>query len=474
LQHYATLRELQHDLHHGHLTCPQVVQHYLEKLHHAQHLNAFLSVYAEEALGHAHRIQSKISEGTAGRLAGLVVGLKDVFSHTGHPLQAASRILQGFEAQYNATAVQRLLNEDAIIIGRQNCDEFGMGSATENSAFGASVHPLDGTRVPGGSSGGSAAAVKAGLCRISLGSDTGGSVRQPAAFCGVIGLKPTYGRVSRHGLVAYASSFDCVGILGTHVEDVALVLEVIAGNDAHDSTTSRHPVPAYTTYLSAEIEKPYRIAVVSPAEGVQPEIRNALEQAMEGLQRQGHQLETVTIPLQEYVLPAYYILATAEASSNLSRYDGVRYGYRSTQADKLESLYKKTRTEGLGTEVKRRILLGTFVLSSDYHDAYYRQAQKVRRLIRDKTNEILHRYDFIMTPATPTTAFPRGQSGKNPVQDYLADVFSVQANLCGIPGISLPWGADANGLPIGIQVMGRAFEEEKLLRFSDVLLSAHR
>ncbi len=436
-------------------------------------MNVFLTVYSEESLLRAQEIDKKIKNGSAGRLAGLVVGLKDVLCHEHHPLQAGSKILDGFKSQFNATAVQRLLDEDAIIIGRQNCDEFAMGSSNENSAFGPVLNDIDNSRVPGGSSGGSAVGVMADLCQVSIGSDTGGSVRQPAAFCGVIGLKPTYSRISRYGLVAYGSSFDCIGIFSKSVEDNALVLEVMAGADEYDSTVSQLPVPSYTQEL-IQSDRKYKIAFMndvlqSPA--LQPAIKANIERKLNELKSHGHVVEGIDFPLNEYVLPTYYILATAEASSNLSRFDGVRYGYRSPNTTDLTSLYKKTRAEGFGKEVQRRILLGTFVLSASYYDAYYTKAQKVRRLIRDKLKEVLKKYDFIVTPTTPTTAFKFGAHSKNPVEMYLADLFSVQANVAGIPAISVPGGKDAEGLPIGLQIMADDFQESKLFQFSKILLT---
>jgi aspartyl-tRNA(Asn)/glutamyl-tRNA(Gln) amidotransferase subunit A len=370
--------------------------------------------------------------------------------------------------------VKRLLAEDAIIIGRQNCDEFAMGSSNENSAFGPVLNDLDNSRVPGGSSGGSAVAVMADMCQISLGSDTGGSVRQPAAFCGVVGLKPTYSRISRYGLVAYASSFDCIGIFGKNVEDIALVLEVIAGADEFDSTVSKKEVPAYGRALTDTKQSTYKIAYIRElsSEVLQPEIRENLEAAIQQLKKDGHTLEEVEFPLMEYILPTYYILATAEASSNLSRFDGVRFGHRSEKTTDLESMYKKTRAEGFGKEVQRRILLGTFVLSASYYDAYYTKAQKVRRIIREKTKAILAKYDFLVMPITPTTAFKLGEHSESPVEMYLADLFSVQANVVGVPAISIPCGKDKNGLPIGLQVIADDFEEQKLLTFSNYFFNA--
>jgi aspartyl-tRNA(Asn)/glutamyl-tRNA(Gln) amidotransferase subunit A len=473
LKSYSNFAQIQHDLHTGITSCHSLVKHHLSKIEEKKHLNVFLSVYSEEALHRAREVDQKIKDGKAGKLAGLVVGLKDVLCYAHHPLQAGSKILDGFKSQFNATAVQRLLDEDAIIIGRQNCDEFAMGSSNENSAFGPVLNDLDNSRVPGGSSGGSAVAVMADMCQVSIGSDTGGSVRQPAAFCGVIGLKPTYSRISRHGLVAYASSFDCIGIFSKSLEDNALVLEVIAGSDEYDSTVSRKQVPSYTKELAMTQNK-YKIAYLrdtleSPA--LQPEIKEAVKKKLNQLKMNGHQVEAIDFPLNEYVLPTYYILATAEASSNLSRFDGVRYGYRSPRAVDLESMYKKTRAEGFGKEVQRRILLGTFVLSASYYDAYYTKAQKVRRLIRVAIKEVFETYDFIVMPTTPTTAFKLGEHSNNPIEMYLADLFSVQANVAGVPGISVPCGRDKNGLPIGLQAMADDFEESKLFQLSKILLN---
>jgi aspartyl-tRNA(Asn)/glutamyl-tRNA(Gln) amidotransferase subunit A len=472
LKSYATLRDIRNDLQRGSISCQDLVRHHLTNIRAKAHLNAFLTVYESEALETASLIDEKLKLGTAGKLAGLVVGIKDVFAYKDHPLQSSSKILNGFISQFNATIVQRLLDEDAIIIGRQNCDEFAMGSSNESSAFGPVLNDADNERVPGGSSGGSAVAVQADLCQVSIGSDTGGSVRQPAAFCGLIGLKPTYSRISRYGLVAYASSFDCVGIFGKSVEDVALVLEVIAGADEFDSTVSSRPVPSYSMEMEPK-SKTFRVAYIKEifSEGLQPEIRTNLSNALKKIEAAGHSIEEIEFPLMEYILPTYYILATAEASSNLSRYDGVRYGHRSDSTTDLLSMYKKSRSEGFGKEVQKRILLGTFVLSASYYDAYYTKAQKVRRIIRERTKEILQKFDFIVMPITPTTAFKLGKHSDNPLEMYLADLFSVQANVAGVPAISLPCGKDDLGLPIGLQVIADDFEEAKLLHFSNLFLN---
>lgn len=468
-QDYSSLRS---QLLEGITTCTNRVLFHLEKIRASGHLNAFTEVYEKEALYSAAEIDRKIQQGTAGKLAGMVIGLKDVLSHQGHAVQAGSKILNGFQAQFNATAVQRLLDEDAIIIGRQNCDEFAMGSSNENSAFGPVQNPVAADRVPGGSSGGSAAAVAAELCQVSIGSDTGGSVRQPAAFCGLFGLKPTYSRVSRHGLIAYASSFDCIGVLAHSVRDCALVLEVIAGQDAYDSTVSRQPVPEYSQEIQIRSAKKLRFATLGdiPADALQPEIALALKSTVDKLQAAGHTVTPVDFPLNRQILATYYVLTTAEASSNLSRFDGVRYGHRAVDADNLDDLYRKSRSGGFGPEVQRRILLGSFVLSSDYYDAYYVQAQKVRRMIRDGLRRMLSDHDMILMPVTPTTAFKLGSKPENPVEMYLADLFSVQANVAGLPAIAFPAGQDSLGLPIGLQLMADDFEEPALLAATQMIM----
>ena len=471
---YRSYSSVQSDLKTGITSCRQLVEQYLDRIRDNQHLNVFTEVYADQSLTQADIVDQKLASGTAGRLAGMVIGLKDVLSYAGHGVRAGSKILDTFTAQFTATAVQRLLDEDAIIIGRQNCDEFAMGSSNENSSFGPVRNAADTNRVPGGSSGGSAVAVQAGLCLASIGSDTGGSVRQPAAFCGVVGLKPTYGRISRWGLIAYASSFDCIGPIANTVDDAALLLEIMAGADEFDSTVSGKPV---TTYSNATLpNRPLRIAYLQDgvaSEGVDESVRNATQRQIDALEAAGHVVEPVTISLLDYLLPTYYILTTAEASSNLSRFDGVRYGYRSkptedTPVMDLLSLYKKSRTEGFGNEVRRRILLGTFVLSASYYDAYYTKAQQVRRLIRDEAERLLEQYDVLLSPTTPTTAFRLGEktdrsAGSNPLQMYLADIFTVQANVIGYPAISIPNGNDSNGLSIGLQLMALPFAEEKLV-----------
>ena len=469
MRRFLSLTEVQTELTAGTTSCRQLVDYYLDNIERQQSLNAFLEVWADEARAQAEAVDAKLAAGTAGPLAGMVIGLKDVLAYAGHALQSSSRMLDGFRSLFTGTAVQRLLDADAILIGRQNCDEFAMGGSNETSFFGPARNALDPQRVPGGSSGGSAVAVQADMCLASIGSDTGGSVRQPAAFCGVIGLKPTYSRISRYGLVAFASSFDQIGPITRSVSDAALLLEIMAGADGMDSTASQQAVPAYSQQLAPAAR--YRIGYLADAidrPGLQPEVKAALEGRIELLRAQGHVVEPVGFPYLDYMIPTYYILTTAEASSNLGRFDGVKYGYRAPDATDLESLYKKSRAQGFGAEVQRRILLGTFVLSANYYDAYYTKAQKVRRLIKDKTDELLRQYDFLILPTTPTTAFKIGEK-QDPVSMYLADVFTVQASLAGVPAISVPAGADAAGLPIGLQVMAGAFREADLLAFSTLL-----
>ena len=471
MKNYNSLSEIKADIASGSVSCRQLTEYYLKNIKAKSHLNVFLDVYEQDALKKAAEVDAKIAAGKAGKLAGMVVGLKDVLCQKDKGLQASSKILDKFISQFTGTAVQRLIDEDAIIIGRQNCDEFAMGSSNENSAFGPVLNDIDNTRVPGGSSGASAVAVQADLCMVSLGSDTGGSVRQPAAFCGNIGLKPTYSRISRYGLIAYASSFDTIGVIAKSVEDIALVMEVISGADDFDSTVSRKEVPAYSKNLT--LNKKLKIGYLKEgieSEGVSNEIKERTKIQLDFFKKEGHTVEPIKFSLIDYILPTYYILTTAEASSNLSRFDGVKYGYRSTNIKDLESMYKKTRSEGFGVEVKKRIMLGTFVLSSGYYDAYYTKAQKVRRLIKEETEKILAEYDFFVMPTTTTTAFKLGAHEGDPLSMYLADLFTVQANLCGIPAISIPNGKDKEGLPIGLQVMTKAFGEADLLAFSKYIL----
>jgi len=445
-----------------------IVEAYLQKIHAGEELNAFLEVFDSSAREQAALVDQKIKAGTAGRLAGMVVGIKDNICYKGHQVSASSKILAGFESLYTATALERLIAEDAVIIGRLNCDEFAMGSSNENSAFGPVKNPRNLNTVPGGSSGGSAAAVAANMCTVALGSDTGGSIRQPASFTGTYGIKPTYGRISRYGLIAYASSFDQIGVFANSIEDTALLTEIMSGADAFDSTASSKAVGSYA--LTAVTDKK-RIAYIQESfetEGIDPEVKARLVETIEKLKAEGHTVEPVSFPFLDYMVPVYYVLTTAEASSNLSRFDGVHYGHRAANAQGVEATYKASRSEGFGPEVQRRIMAGTFVLSHGYYDAYYTKGQKVRRVLQDRTKEILADFDFILTPTTPSTAFEIN-SVKDPIQMYLQDIFTVHANLTGNPAISLPYGQAKDGMPFGIQLMAAPFAEKELFDFSAYL-----
>ncbi len=472
---FHTITDLQNALHNGSTTCVKTVAHHINRIKTFQHLNAFLEVYEEEALKQAEHLDRKKKNGEAlGKLFGVVVGIKDVLNHKGHKVTSASKILQGYTSLYNATVIEKLLAEDAIIIGRLNCDEFAMGGSNENSAYGNVLNYLDNTKVPGGSSGGSAVAVQADLCQVALGTDTGGSIRQPASFCGIVGLKPTYGRVSRWGLIAYASSFDQIGPMTKSIEDAALILEVIAGKDEYDSTVSQKEVPQYSKLL--ELEGNPKIAYMTQTiehKGLDPVLKNFMTNLFDGLKSNGSEVEGYNFPYLDYIVPAYYVLTTAEASSNLARFDGVRFGYRAPDANNMEEVYTKTRTQGFGAEVKRRIMLGTFVLSAGYYDAYYSKAQKIRRLIRDYTQQILTENDFIILPTTPSTAFGIGEKSKDPISMYLEDIYTVQANITGLPAISIPISKHDNGMPFGIQIMTSKFNEAKLLAFAKQLLAQY-
>ncbi|NDH77793.1 MAG: Asp-tRNA(Asn)/Glu-tRNA(Gln) amidotransferase subunit GatA [Flavobacteriia bacterium] len=432
-------------------TTAQAVEQFLSKIEATQDLNIFLEVWADEAREHAKAVDAKIAAGTAGKLAGMVIALKDNICYRGHKVSAASKILDGFESQFSATVVDRLLAEDAVFIGRTNCDEFAMGSGNENSAFGPVKNPLDPSKVPGGSSGGSAAAVAAGLCHVALGSDTGGSIRQPASFTGTIGFKPSYGRVSRHGLIAYASSFDQIGPFAANVEDAAKVMEVIAGPDDFDATAMQEAM-APAAKLAPKKVAYLKTAVDNPA--VDEHVKKAFLAQLELLENAGVVVEPVEFDLLDTLVPIYYILTTAEASSNLARFDGVHAGYRHPDSTDLESVYKKSRSEGFGVEVQRRIMLGTFVLSSGYYDAYFGKAQAARRLVQEWTDKMLEEYDLILCPTAPTTAFEIGREVSDPTVNYLEDIFTVQANIAGIPAVSIPMGVHPNGLPMGLQLMG--------------------
>jgi aspartyl-tRNA(Asn)/glutamyl-tRNA(Gln) amidotransferase subunit A len=471
LKNFSSLSEIQASLSEGSVSCKSLVSYYLDRIENHKDLNIYLEVFSEEAQTQAQKVDLKLQQGTAGRLAGMVIALKDNICYKGHRVSASSKILEGFESLYSATVVERLLAEDAIIIGRLNCDEFAMGSSNENSAYGAVKNPHNSSKVAGGSSGGSAAAVAADLCQVALGSDTGGSIRQPAAFCGVVGLKPTYARVSRFGLIAYASSFDQIGPLTKSIEDAAIVTEIIAGKDENDSTRSSVSVSNFSN-LEGSVEKKhiayFKEYIDTP--GLDPEIKENFLQLIESLRAEGHTVEEQSFSHLDVIIPTYYILTTAEASSNLARFDGVHFGYRSPNAHDLESTYKMSRTEGFGEEVKLRIMLGTFVLSSGYYDAYYTKAQKVRRLIQERTKAVFEQFEFILMPTTPNTAFDIGLKNEDPTIAYLEDIYTVHANLAGVPAISLPLWKSKKNMPIGIQLMAPAFKEQDLLTFSQYLM----
>lgn len=463
---YKNITEKNSLIKNGKISLVQNVKDFLSRIEAKKNLNAFNFVFAEEAIAKAEEVENKIKSGKHGKLAGAVIAIKDVLAYKDHPLTCSSKILSDFISIYTATAVKKLIDEDAIIIGKTNCDEFAMGSSNENSAFGAVLNPIDETRVPGGSSGGSAVAVAADLCDASLGTDTGGSIRQPAAFCGIVGMKPTYGRVSRFGLTAFASSFDTIGPFAKSIEDVALILNVISGKDDNDSTSVDsnkidYPIKELTEQkIKIGIPKEYF------GEGLDNEIKMRIFDVVEILKSNGIEFESVSLPMTEYNIATYYILTTAEASSNLARYDGARYGYRSKQSGTLEEMYVNSRTEGFGNEVKRRIMLGTYVLSSGYYDAYYRKAQKVRRLIKEDFDKVFAQVDLLITPTTPSVAFKLGEKSSDPLQMYLSDIYTTSANLAGIPGLNIPIGISKERLPIGMQILSRHFDENKIFQIA--------
>ena len=469
MKSYSRVTDIQTDLQSGSVSCVELVEYYLQNIQEKSHLNAFNEVWAEEAREKAILIDAKIKSGQAGSLAGIVIALKDNMAYKDHKVSASSKILEGFESLYTATAVERLEKEDAIFIGRTNCDEFAMGASNENSAFGSVKNPHDETKVPGGSSGGSAVAVAADMCHCSLGSDTGGSIRQPAGFNGIYGLKPTYGRISRWGLLAYASSFDQIGPFAKSIEDVALLTSIMSGKDDHDATLLQEPPIDNWSYESKQKQT---FAVMNQAvnhEGLDPNVKASFTNLLEKLESQGHTIVYLDFPLLDQMVPTYYVLTTAEASSNLSRFSGMMYGYRSDNATDLESTYIKSRTEGFGPEVKRRIMLGTFVLSSDQYDAYYEKALKVRRIIQDQTDRVLDNADAILLPTTSSPAFGLGEKSEDPVSMYLADLFTVQANLAGNPAISIPVSKTAEGLPLGVQLMTSRGSENDLYSLSRLI-----
>lgn len=508
---FRNLRQIRASLYSGEYTLPEIVENHIGLIEGKNpDINAVISVDKDRVRQQAEHIQQKINDETAGKLAGLVLGIKDLICEQNEPATCASDMLADFESIYDATVIKKLKKEDALFLGRLNMDEFAMGSSNEYSRYGPVKNPYDHTRVSGGSSGGSAAAVASGFCRAALGSDTGGSIRQPASFCSTVGLKPTYGRVSRHGLIAFASSFDCIGPLTHTIEEAAQILEVIAGSDPNDDTCSNRKVPSYPENL-ANTSSQIRIGVPEEyfGEGLDSEIREGIENHLSQLEKDGAELIPIHLPHMKYGVATYYILAMAEASSNLARYDGIRYGHRadidkveeelkkektalneqieqaagkekiklSKKMDEMDSplirLYKKSRTEGFGTEVKRRIMLGTYVLSAGYYEAYYAKAQKVRRLIKNDFEEAFRDVDVIVSPTTPGTAFEIGKKIEDPVKMYLNDIYTISANLAGICAINVPAGRNSNGLPYGIQFMADAFEESRLFNAGRLIERLH-
>lgn len=459
---FKTVREAQSAIKSG-TSVLEILEIYLTRIQDHQHLNAFIEIFEDSARSAALRIQEKINSGTAGKLAGVVVGIKDNLCYEGHSVSASSKILKNFISLYTATSVERILAEDAIIIGRLNCDEFAMGSSNETSAYGPVLNYLNPNYVPGGSSGGSAVAVQAGLCTVALGSDTGGSVRQPASWTGTVGLKPTYGRISRYGLIAYASSFDQVGVFTSNIEDAGLLYSIMAGKDPMDATSSSRPVESRQHQGRA-----LRFGIIQDylnLPGLEDEVKSAFEQIVQKLREKGHEFKEFSFPFLDYVVPVYYVLSTAEASSNLSRFDGVHYGKRAESAEGIDETYVNSRTEGFGSEVKRRIITGTFVLSNEQYEAYYAKGQKIRRLLLQATNNIFKEVDVLLMPTTPSSAFKIGDI-KDPIQMYLQDIYTVHANLTGNPAINIPLSYSSNGMPFGIQLMTHHFEEELLFHAS--------
>ncbi len=463
-----TITQAQRMLRSRELSAAELTRACLERIRAVEpKLNAFITVCEAEALIQAEAADRRLAGDDAPPLCGIPLGIKDIYATKGVRTTCASRILENFVPTYDATVIARLRAEGAVFVGKANLDEFAMGSSTENSAFGPTLNPYDLDRVAGGSSGGSAAAVAADECLGSLGTDTGGSIREPAAFCGVVGIKPTYSRVSRFGVIAYASSLDQVGPFAKTVRDAAILLRSLAGGDPADSTCSTRPVPDYEEALTGDV-KGLRVGVPREffVEGMQPEVEDAVRAALKHYESMGAGIVEVSLPHTGYAVAAYYLIATAEASANLERYDGIRYGVR-VDTDNLLDLYRKTRARGFGAEVKRRIMLGTFALSTGYYDAYYLKAQKVRTLIKRDFEAAFERCDLIITPTAPTTAFKVGEKMADPLQMYLSDIFTISVNLAGLPGMAMPCGYDRQGMPIGLQLIGPAFGEETVLRAGD-------
>ncbi|WP_448570783.1 Asp-tRNA(Asn)/Glu-tRNA(Gln) amidotransferase subunit GatA [Trichothermofontia sp.] len=461
----ASIRELHQQLITKERSAVEIAQDYLARMERLEpQLHAFLQVTRDRALEQAQRVDAQIAAGEEmGLLAGIPIGIKDNLCTLGIRTTCGSKILENFVPPYESTVTSRLAAAGAVMVGKTNLDEFAMGSSTENSAYQLTANPWDITRVPGGSSGGSAAAVAAGECPIALGSDTGGSIRQPASFCGVVGLKPTYGLVSRYGLVAYASSLDQIGPFGRSVEDTAILLQAIAGHDPKDSTSLNIPIPDYTQFLTTHLTGK-KIGVIRETfgEGLDPVVGDAVQAALQTLEKLGATVQEISCPRFRYGLPTYYIIAPSEASANLARYDGVKYGYRTADAENLLEMYMKTRAEGFGAEVKRRIMIGTYALSAGYYDAYYLKAQKVRTLIKQDFEQAFGQVDVLVCPTAPTTAFKAGEKTNDPLSMYLSDLMTIPVNLAGLPGMSLPCGFDDQGLPIGLQIVANVLREDQI------------
>ena len=462
-----TVHELQEKLKEKKLTVTEITKAYVDRINEKEKdVQAFITELTEEGLKQAEEIQKRIDNGEeVGDLAGIPIGIKDIICTKGIKTTCASKMLENFVSPYDATVMEKINAENMIDLGKLNMDEFAMGGSTEYSYFKKTRNPWDLSRVPGGSSGGSAAAVAANMVPWALGTDTGGSIRQPAALCGVVGLKPTYGLVSRYGVVAFASSLDQVGVFAKDVQDCAMLLNVIAGHDEHDTTSVDVGPKDYTTALNKDI-KGIKIGVPIEfyGEGINSEVKESLEKALEKYREMGAEIEEFSLDIAQYALATYYIIACAEASSNLGRYDGIRYTYRAKDCKNLKEIYKKSRSEGFGKEVKRRIILGTYVLSSGYYDAYYKKAQQVRTLVMNQFNKAFEKYDVIITPTSPTVAFKLGEKSTNPMEMYLADICTVSVNIAGLPGMSIPCGVDSNGLPIGMQIIGNKFDEETIIK----------
>ena len=462
-----TVHELVEKLEKGEVTSVEITKSYFDRIKEKDPLvKAYVSTMEEEAMAKAKEIDEKRNAGEpVSKFAGIPIGIKDNMCITGTKTTCSSKMLENFVAPYNATVIEKLNKEDLVYLGKLNMDEFAMGGSTENSAFFKTTNPWDLERVPGGSSGGSAAAVAADMAPWTLGSDTGGSIRQPASLCGVVGLKPTYGLVSRYGLVAFASSLDQIGPITKDVTDAAMLLNLIAGHDEKDSTSMDLEVKDYTKALVNDV-KGMRIGLPKEylGEGINEEVKNAILEVAKKYEEMGAIVEDCSFEVGQYATSVYYIIACAEASSNLGRFDGIRYGYRSENFDNLKDIYKNSRSEGFGEEVKRRIMLGTYVLSSGYYDAYYKKAQNVRTVITDAYNELFGKYDLLLTPTSPTTAFKIGEKCNNPVEMYLADICTVPVNIGGLPGMSVPCAIDSKGLPIGFQLLAKPFDEEKIIK----------